>query len=87
MFLAPGANQTERFGARVALPEMGPGPAPYTPRRVFGAPDPYPPADLGVKKGLAAAGIVGSPQAIAERIEGWRPWRSYAVRYLWSLIE
>ena len=45
--------------------------------------------DLGVRRGIERAyGFAGLPgPAEIERLaEPWRPWRSYACRYLWASL-
>jgi len=78
-----GMLDLERFVADlVALPGIGPWTAHYLAMRALHAPDAFPAADLGVKKALG-----GTPRAAEARAEVWRPFRSYAVMYLWSTLE
>ena len=45
-------------------------------------------ARLGaVSGGTAAAARTRAARAAAELAENWRPWRSYAVHYLWAYLE
>ncbi len=75
-----GMVDLERFVADlVALPGIGPWTAHYLAMRALHAPDAFPAADLGVKKALG-----GTPRTAEARAEAWRPFRSYAVIYLWS---
>jgi len=48
--------------------------------RALRSPDAFPAGDLGVQKAL---GVRREREAEA-RAEGWRPFRAYAVMYLWS---
>jgi AraC family transcriptional regulator of adaptative response / DNA-3-methyladenine glycosylase II len=66
----------------VAMPGIGPWTAHYLAMRTLHLPDAFPAADLGVKKALAGA----SPREAEARAEAWRPFRSYAVMYLWSSL-
>lgn len=72
-----------------ALPGIGPWTAGYVAMRVAKDPDAYPAEDWVVLKTLAAA-EAGAPARGARlranvRAEAWRPWRAYAVMYLWKL--
>lgn len=42
-------------------------------------------SDLGVRRGLEALGLDGSPRAAAARAERWRPYRAYAAMHLWAI--
>ncbi len=77
-----GMVDLERFVADlVALPGIGPWTAHYLAMRALHTPDAFPAADLGVKKALG-----GTPKTAEARAEAWRPFRSYAVIYLWSSL-
>ncbi len=58
----------------------GPWTQEYVKMRALRDPDAFPASDLGVIKALG--GI--TPKEAAARAEAWRPWRSYAVLYLWT---
>ena len=85
--LTPGVDRLQTQEALVALPGIGPWTASYISMRALGDPDAFLPSDLGVKKGLEAVGLKSDPRAAAEMAERWRPWRSYAVQYLWAALE
>jgi len=54
--------------------------------RSMGRPDVFPAGDLGLRRGielLYALREMPSIPAAAERALGWRPYRSYAAKYLW----
>ncbi len=82
----PGADPETLTAALVNLRGIGPWTAGYVVMRALGHPDTFLPTDLGVRHGLAAAGIAGTPTEIAHRTESWRPWRSYALHHLWSSL-
>ncbi|CAA9386382.1 MAG: Methylphosphotriester-DNA--protein-cysteine S-methyltransferase (EC / DNA-3-methyladenine glycosylase II [uncultured Nocardioides sp.] len=65
------------------LPGIGSWTADYVAMRALGHPDVFLPTDLAVRNVLATlgAGAVG-PAAV----EGWRPWRSYALMHLWNTL-
>lgn len=50
--------------------------------RALGDPDAFPATDLGVRLAAAGLGLPGTPAA--EHAASWRPWRAYAVQYLWA---
>ena len=49
--------------------------------RALGEPDAFPSGDLGLLRALA----LGNPRELERRAEAWRPWRAYAVMYLWNI--
>jgi AraC family transcriptional regulator of adaptative response / DNA-3-methyladenine glycosylase II len=51
--------------------------------RALGDPDAFLPDDLGVRAGASRLGLP-SGAALVERSRLWRPWRAYAVQYLWG---
>jgi AraC family transcriptional regulator of adaptative response / DNA-3-methyladenine glycosylase II len=73
--------------ARTRLAQM-PGLGPWTTEvialRGLGDPDAFPVTDLGVRHAAKKLGLPGSPAALIRRAEQWRPWRGYAVQYLWA---
>ncbi|WP_432560079.1 AlkA N-terminal domain-containing protein [Granulicoccus sp. GXG6511] len=76
--LSPGCDR-DRARARLAeLPGIGPWTVEVIALRGLGDPDAFPGSDLGVRKGLEHLGL--DPSAA----EQWRPWRAYAVQYLWA---
>jgi AraC family transcriptional regulator of adaptative response / DNA-3-methyladenine glycosylase II len=81
----PGADREHVSERLVALPGVGPWTVSYIQMRALGDPDAFLPSDLGVRRGLEALGRAGDPRAAAELAERWRPYRAYALQYLWSL--
>lgn len=56
----------------------------------LGRPDVLPVTDLGIQKGYAVAfgkRKLPTPQQLSRRGERWRPWRTVASWYLWSLAD
>jgi AraC family transcriptional regulator of adaptative response / DNA-3-methyladenine glycosylase II len=88
--LHEGADAGKLAVVLCAIPGIGPWTAGYVAMRVAKDPDAYPVNDWVVLKMLerapataavakaAAAGRAGS------HADGWRPWRAYAVMYLWK---
>jgi AraC family transcriptional regulator, regulatory protein of adaptative response / DNA-3-methyladenine glycosylase II len=52
--------------------------------RALGDPDAFTASDLGVRAAAASLGLPATPAALSERAKAWRPWRAYAVQYLWA---
>lgn len=85
--LADGAITLDRGADRgvvrermLALPGIGPWTADYVTLRALGDPDVFLPTDVGVKRALARLGAGAVDDA------AWRPWRSYALMYLWNSL-
>jgi AraC family transcriptional regulator of adaptative response / DNA-3-methyladenine glycosylase II len=78
------AELTDRL---VAFPGIGPWTASTIAMRAAGDPDAFLPGDLGV---ITAARMLELPvdaAGLQARSERWRPWRSYAVQYLWGALD
>ena len=43
-----------------------------------------PATDLGVRQAARELGLPATPAALTRRAAAWRPWRAYAVQYLWA---
>jgi AraC family transcriptional regulator, regulatory protein of adaptative response / DNA-3-methyladenine glycosylase II len=66
------------------LPGVGRWTAGYVELRGLGEPDAFPFGDLQLRR-LASSGVKAlTPLALEERAECWRPFRGYAVFYLWA---
>ena len=50
--------------------------------RALGDPDVFLPTDVGVRNAATRLGI----EDVRGRSETWRPWRSYALMRLWSVV-
>ncbi|MEU4657283.1 AlkA N-terminal domain-containing protein [Streptomyces sp. NPDC023723] len=68
----------------LALPGFGPWTADVIALRALGDPDAFLPTDLGIRRAAQHLGLPSTPAALAARATGWRPWRAYAVQYLWA---
>jgi AraC family transcriptional regulator of adaptative response / DNA-3-methyladenine glycosylase II len=82
--LDAGADRDLVAGQLLAIPGIGPWTVAYIRMRALGDPDAFLPSDLGVRRALEARGLPGDPRRAASMAESWRPWRSYALQYLWS---
>jgi AraC family transcriptional regulator, regulatory protein of adaptative response / DNA-3-methyladenine glycosylase II len=85
--LDPGCDRAEALAVLAELPGFGPWTTDVIAMRALGDPDAFPVADLGVRRAAEALGLPSSPVALTAHAERWRPWRAYAVQYLWSVGE
>ena len=79
-------GDTEAEARLVALRGIGAWSAQMFLLRSFGRPDVFPAGDLGLRRGietLYALREMPSINAASERALAWRPYRSYAAKYLW----
>lgn len=70
-----------------ALPGFGPWTIEVIAMRALGDPDAFLPTDLGIRRAAAALGLPATPAALTAHAAAWRPWRAYAVQYLWATDE
>jgi len=85
--LDPGTDWDRARHQLAAVAGVGPWTREMIAMRGFGDPDAFPATDLGVRN---AAGLLGLPTAaagLADRAGAWRPWRAYAVQYLWAALD
>ncbi len=73
----------EVVAALKALPGVGEWTAQYIAMRALGEPDALPGADLVLRRMAGNGQGPLSTNAMEQRAERWRPWRSYAVMHLW----
>ena len=66
------------------LPGIGDWTAQYVSLRALREPDAFPAGDLGLRRAATHEGVMPSARQLAERAEGWRPWRGYAAMHLWN---
>jgi AraC family transcriptional regulator, regulatory protein of adaptative response / DNA-3-methyladenine glycosylase II len=82
--LSVGGDWDEARLQLAAVPGIGPWTIETIAMRALGDPDAFPAADLGVRAAASQAGLPATPAALTSRAAAWRPWRSYAVQYLWA---
>ncbi len=87
LVLDPGCDRAQALSTLSALPGFGPWTTQVIAMRALGDPDAFPAADLGVRRAAETLGLPASPAALMARAESWRPWRAYAVQYLWSAAD
>ncbi len=80
--LDPGVDRDATRAALLEIPGIGPWTASYLEMRALKNPDAFLPTDLGVIKAAEKLSI----DDIAKTAEEWRPWRAYAVQYLWESL-
>ncbi|MCO6003993.1 DNA-3-methyladenine glycosylase 2 family protein [Actinoallomurus purpureus] len=66
------------------LPGLGPWTVEMIAMRALGDPDAFVPGDLGVRTAARELGLPVTPAALTRHAAAWRPWRAYAVQYLWA---
>jgi AraC family transcriptional regulator of adaptative response / DNA-3-methyladenine glycosylase II len=85
--LGPGADRHDARAVLGGLPGVGRWTLETVAMRALGDPDAFPDGDLGVRRGAAGLGLPSTPATLVARAEAWRPWRAYAVQYLWAATE
>ncbi|MFI0037356.1 AlkA N-terminal domain-containing protein [Streptomyces mutabilis] len=78
-------DRAETRARLLALPGFGPWTADVIAMRALGDPDAFLPTDLGIRRAAAELGLPSTPAALTARAATWRPWRAYAVQYLWAI--
>ncbi|MER5599464.1 AlkA N-terminal domain-containing protein [Streptomyces sp. NPDC002265] len=68
----------------LALPGFGPWTVDVIAMRALGDPDAFLPTDLGIRRAAQELGLPSTSAALTARAAAWRPWRAYAVQYLWA---
>jgi AraC family transcriptional regulator of adaptative response / DNA-3-methyladenine glycosylase II len=85
--LDPGCDRDQALAQLGALPGFGPWTLGVIAMRGLGDPDAFPAADLGVRRAAQSLGLPASLAPLQQRSQPWRPWRAYAVQYLWAATE
>ncbi len=83
--LDPGADREDVSRRLLALRGVGPWTVQYLRMRALGDPDAFLPSDLGVRRAFERLGHRTDPASALRLAERWRPWRAYAVQYLWTV--
>ena len=82
--LGPGADRERARAHLAALPGVGPWTVESIAMRALGDPDAFLAGDLGIRAAAQDLGLPATPGALTRHAARWRPWRSYAVQYLWA---
>ncbi|WP_328903481.1 helix-turn-helix domain-containing protein [Streptomyces sp. NBC_00441] len=83
--LGPDSDWERARTELAALPGFGPWTVEVIAMRALGDPDAFLPTDLGIRRSAEQLGLPSTPAALTARAAGWRPWRAYAVQYLWTV--
>ncbi|MGD0853035.1 MAG: AlkA N-terminal domain-containing protein [Acidimicrobiales bacterium] len=83
--LGPGSDRNATMAGLSAIPGVGPWTRQVIAMRALGDPDAFPESDLGVRHAAEQLALPSTPAALVEHSQAWRPWRAYAVQYLWSV--
>lgn len=83
--LGADSDWDEARAALSALPGFGPWTVEVIAMRALGDPDAFLPTDLGIRRAAERLGLPSTPAALTARAARWRPWRAYAVQYLWTV--
>jgi AraC family transcriptional regulator of adaptative response / DNA-3-methyladenine glycosylase II len=81
-----GADRAATRRQLLALPGVGPWTAEYIAMRALRDPDAFLASDLGVRHALERLGVDGRAASATALSERWRPYRAYAVQYLWAAL-
>jgi AraC family transcriptional regulator of adaptative response / DNA-3-methyladenine glycosylase II len=82
--LGAGSDWARARAQLAQLPGVGPWTVETIAMRALGDPDAFVPTDLGVRRAAADLGLPATPAALTGHAAAWRPWRAYAVQYLWA---
>jgi len=85
--LGPGCDREAATAALSAVPGIGPWTVQVVAMRGLGDPDGFPATDLGVRGAAGELGLPTGATALIAHAEAWRPWRAYAVQYLWAATD
>ncbi|PPK64058.1 AlkA N-terminal domain-containing protein [Actinokineospora auranticolor] len=84
--LGVGADRDRARARLSALPGFGPGTVETIAMRALGDPDAFLPGDPQVRAAARSLGLPFTPAALTAHAAAWRPWRAYAVQYLWAVV-
>ncbi|MGH3780484.1 MAG: AlkA N-terminal domain-containing protein, partial [Pseudonocardiaceae bacterium] len=84
IILGPGSDWQQARSQLGALPGLGPWTIETIAMRGLGDPDAFVPTDLGVRRAAADLGLPSTAAGLTGHAGAWRPWRAYAVQYLWA---
>jgi AraC family transcriptional regulator of adaptative response / DNA-3-methyladenine glycosylase II len=82
--LGAGSDWQQARAQLGALPGFGPWTIETIAMRALGDPDAFVPTDLGIRRAARDLGLPPTAVGLTGHASAWRPWRAYAVQYLWS---
>jgi len=82
--LGPGGDRDDAMNVLSEIPGIGPWTRQVIAMRALGDPDAFPkPTSAFATRPNFSDSVIAA--ALVERAHIWRPWRAYAVQYLWSV--
>ncbi len=81
-----GVDRMELRQSLEVIPGIGRWTSEYVAMRVLRDPDAFMPTDLGITQAVSRLGITTDSKQLAIISDRWRPWRSYAMAHLWSIL-
>ncbi len=84
LHLGVDSDWSETRARLLDLPGFGPWTVDVIAMRALGDPDAFLPTDLGIRRAAGELDLPSTPAALTARAAAWRPWRAYAVQYLWA---
>lgn len=85
--LDAGIDRSDALTRLAEVPGIGPWTLAAVAMRGLGDPDVLAVTDLGVVHAARLLGLPPTAPSLVERAERWRPWRSYAIQYLWAELD
>lgn len=85
--LGPGCDWAANLEVLQGIPGIGPWTTQIIAMRALGDPDAFVVADLGVRRAALSLGLPANPSTLTAWAARWRPWRAYAVQYLWAALD
>lgn len=82
--IGPASDWQQARAALAGLPGFGPWTVETIAMRALGDPDAFAATDLGVRRAARDLGLPPRPAGLIGHAAAWRPWRAYAVQYLWA---
>ena len=82
--LGAGADWDRAREQLAELPGIGPWTVESIAMRALGDPDAFVASDLGIRYAARDLGLPEAPKLLTDHARAWRPWRAYAVQYLWA---
>lgn len=82
--IGPASDWQQARAALAGLPGFGPWTVETIAMRALGDPDAFAATDLGVRRAARDLGLPPRPVGLIGHAAAWRPWRAYAVQYLWA---
>jgi AraC family transcriptional regulator of adaptative response / DNA-3-methyladenine glycosylase II len=82
--LGPASDWHQARAALAGLPGFGPWTIETIAMRALGDPDAFVPSDLGIRRAADEVSLPSTTVGLTRHAAAWRPWRAYAVQYLWA---